>query len=178
MLFTSSFITPAETELLACLLSSRSPCYDIVIILSCLSTLSVNPTVFRRAFVSISPSIIMLVLSWEPFRPYFKVFCLSNWSFRVFYPVIISNIGMLLKSSLVFVIERPGKWPLARAYEVTKVPPITSLSLFDGDSNSDLNLITLSSRSFTCKSVDNSKSCCFCRSICSSLCSFYSSSSF
>ena len=90
----------------------------------------------------------------------------------------MSNMGMLLKSSLVFVMERPGKWALPRAYEVTKVPPITSLSLFEGDSNNDLNLITFSSRSFTYRSVDSSKSCCFCRSICSSLCSFYSSSSF
>ena len=93
-------------------------------------------------------------------------------------PTPTSKSGILLKSSLVFVTERPRK--AARADYAWKLPPRACFELgsFDGDSNKVLNFKILSSRSLTCKSPESSINCCFWRSIYSSLCSFYSSSSF
>lgn len=141
--------------------------------------LSLKPTVFLRNG-SRSSSFTMLELRCDPIRVclpvfgFFIVLFFVSWG----YSSSIDIFDICLKSSLVLVMDRPRYAALADA-AITKLPPLPSPFLSScGDSNSDLNFRTLSSRCFTFKSPVISMSYCFYLSIYSSLCNFYSSSSF
>lgn len=148
-----------ETALSARLLSSSLSC-----------CVSLNPTVFLRGGAP-SNSLYIPELKWEPMRV-----CFNVWSALNFPSAIRSYNGSFLKSSLVFVIERPRY--AARADAATKLPPLACFLSVSGDSNRVLNFSILSSRCLTWRSPVISISCYFCLSIYSSLCNFYSSNSF
>ena len=160
----------------ACYVSSWSPLCDIDNLI--MSSFSLNPTVFPAA--SLLLLYTRLELKWDPMRP-----CLPVLKFLIVlffcsvggYNSSIDMLDIYLKSSLVLVIERPKY--AARAEAATKLPPfLSSLLSSCGDSKSDLNFRIFSSLCLTFRSPVISISYCFCLSICSSLCNFYSSSSF
>lgn len=172
LLSTSSMAISAPADA-AGLLSSRSQFWSMVSFLCKLSSL--KPTVLRLFYSS--PSTMILRLKWDPSLLCFIVSSPLNLPFLVCYGSTSSS-GIFLNSSLVLVTERPRHAAvLADCGATTKLPP---LGLFSraGVSNNDLNFKTLSSLSFTWRSPCSSINWHFYLSICSSLCNFYSSSSF
>jgi len=172
LLSTSSMAISAPADAAGLLSSRSSPFWEIVSFLCKLSSL--KPTVFRLFYSS--PSTMILRLKTDPSLLCFIVSSPLNLPLLVCYGST-SRSGIFLNSSLVLVTDRPKHAAVLAEWGATKLPP---LGLFSraGVSNNDLNFKTLSSRSFTWRSPVSSINWHFCRSICSSLCNFYSSSSF